>query len=303
MRDWVGGGTDTDVLPTQDSNSEIWDEVQLASAWAVSKHLGKNIKVAVIDSGLDTTHPLFAKRLVSAKEWWDFVGNDSDPQEEGNPEDAGYGHGTGMAGVIVQVAPLVKIMPLRVLQANGQGDEINVLKAIDWAISKHADIINLSLGSYAVSTAVDTMLDVATKKGIVVIASAGNDGQEQSTFPASKALSNTNVLSVASNGFVKESLKATSKFKSNFSNYGPSISVAAPGEHIFTAFPMQQGRAWSGTSVSAAITSGALALRIGQGSIKSRGVAQVMNSGKADAQEQYSCSCSYLDIFNLQSSH
>ncbi|MEZ4606323.1 MAG: S8 family serine peptidase [Deinococcales bacterium] len=87
------------------------------------------MKVAVIDTGVDLSHPMLSGKLAPSTEWWDYVDNDNSPQDVSGGE--GYGHGTVVSTLILQVAPQATILPLRVLASNGLGDLDDVAAAID----------------------------------------------------------------------------------------------------------------------------------------------------------------------------
>lgn len=307
---WAGGVkvwvTGNGILPTREQNTAVWDAVKLQAAWNNSTKLGDGIKVAVIDTGIDLTHPIFQGRLAPSDEWADFVSYDPIPQEDGQPADAAYGHGTGIAGLIAQVAPKAKILPIRVLNSNGQGDELDLVAALGWAIAKKANIINLSLGSKQSSIGIDLMIKAATRMGIVVVASVGNNNKLGSNFPASSAKSNPSVLAVASSKFRKD-LLGTSYSRSWYSNYGSDISVAVPGENLFTSYPGNAGKSWNGTSFSAALMSGAMALRMAEKPLSTTAASMVKSSstgllGTPDlgTQINFLCSCGEIDFGRLQ---
>jgi thermitase len=248
------GGSSVPVLPTQ--NNAAFSQIRLPQAQAISRNFGAGIKIAVIDTGIDLEHPIFAGHLAPADEWKDFVDGDATPQEVGTTADRGYGHGTGVAGIILQVAPKATILPLRVLGQNGAGDLDNVVAAIDWAIEKGAQVINLSLGAAQNQESLMAEVQYAASKKVYVVASAGNDATlEGITFPAATTYWD------GLRGFVFGIASVNSNdILSSFSNYGWDLFGLAPGESIFSAFPGNSTASFTGTSFAAPIFSGALAL-------------------------------------------
>ncbi|WP_036270628.1 S8 family peptidase [Meiothermus rufus] len=241
-------------------NTPPWRQIGLDKAHAIATRMGRGVKVAVIDTGIDLNHPMIRTSLVPPNEWWDFVDNDPLPQEEGVLGEGGFGHGTNVAGIILQVAPAARIMPLRVLGPDGRGDVLALAAAIDWAMRHGAQIINLSLGSDDISPAVETTLQAAAAQGILIVASVGNRGNNHVSYPASLAhledRGGYQRLSVTS---VRVDLE-----KSRFASYGPSVELAALGENIYGPAPDGRIAAWSGTSMAAPMASGALALALGE---------------------------------------
>ncbi len=254
---WAGGNFS--LVP---QNTTKWQKLNLQQAQTLASNLGAGIEVAVIDSGIDLQHPAFSGSLAPASEMWDYVDNDAVPQEEGIlGADAAFGHGTSVAGIILQIAPKAKILPLRVLGPDGSGDVLNVAAAINRAMQAGANIINLSLGSDTNSQAVNDAIDAATLRGIFVISSSGNTNNQNVTFPANQANLDTTLggqfsLSVGS-------VDANDN-KSVFSNFGATLEVSAPGEEVFGPVPGNRLGAWSGTSMSAPMVSASLALALGQ---------------------------------------
>jgi thermitase len=254
---WAGGS----YVPMP-QNTAKWQKMNLQQAQTLAGNLGAGIKVAVIDTGIDLQHPAFEGGFVDASEMWDYVGNDAVPQEEGIlGTDAAFGHGTSVAGIVLQIAPKAKILPLRVLGPDGSGDVLNVAAAINRAMQAGANIINLSLGSDTNSQAVNDAINAATLRGIFVISSSGNTNNQNVTFPANQANLDTTLggqfsLSVGS-------VDANDN-KSAFSTFGASLEVSAPGEAVFGPVPGNKMGAWSGTSMSAPMVSASLALALGQ---------------------------------------
>lgn len=248
---------------------------------------GEGVRVAVLDTGVDTTHPALAGKLLPG---FDFVDNDSDPSESAQAN-FGYGHGTHVAALVALAAPLAKIVPYRVLDSNGEGNAWVLAEAIQKALDPDGDpatddgahVINLSLGTafrsdVLVSIAklfscegqddTDPLLNFADPGynadkqrcagggGAVLIAAAGNDGSSSvKEYPA--AVSAYGMLSVAAS--------AANNSLASFSNSGSWVQIAAPGEGITSAVPIGPNApsgfaTWSGTSMAAPLASGVAAL-------------------------------------------
>ena len=248
---WAGGS----YAPIPQNNG-VWNTVHLQQAQILAPNLGAGVTVAVIDTGLDLSHPAFTGSLTDPTTWKDYVGGDAVPQDEGTLGVGGYGHGTNVAGIILQIAPKAKIMPLRVLGSNGSGDVANVASAISWAGAHGAKVINLSLGSTSDSKTVQDAIKAVTAKGVLVTSSAGNSNLNTLTFPAAVSEQITGLLSVGS--------VTPQDVKSAFSNYSQNLQMVAPGENVYAPAPGNMMAAWSGTSQAAPMAAGALALALGQ---------------------------------------
>ncbi|QIN80460.1 S8 family serine peptidase [Rubrobacter marinus] len=225
---------------------------------------GAGAVVAILDTGVQQGHPDLRDSLVPG---YDFVDDEPNPEEE--PEGTMTGHGTHVAGIVHLAAPDAKIMPLRVLDAEGRGNVFVIAEAVQRAVDPDgnpatddgADVINLSLGS---STQSELLADVTDDlsddddvdalrgvpaEGVVAVASAGNESAESLVYPAAEA----GVLAVASVG--------EDETKSDFSNFGSSwIDVAAPGDDVYSAFPTDRYASWDGTSMAAPFVAGQAAL-------------------------------------------
>jgi subtilisin family serine protease len=241
------------------------------------------VRVAVLDTGIDTAHPAFMGRLIAGH---DFVDNDIDPSEGGSTLDAGFGHGTHVAGLVALSAPEAKIMPIRVLDASGRGNVWVLAEAIMHAVDPDGDpntddgahVINLSVGTTQVTRLLTTAVELATcsddddgeaqddysdpgfdvdrarcnvRHGSVVVSAAGNSGSAtERQYPAAETAEGA--LSVTA---TKQNGKLAS-----FANRGPWINVAAPGNQINSALPGGQWGTWSGTSMATPLVAGVAAL-------------------------------------------
>jgi len=210
---------------------------------------GSGVTVAVIDTGLDSTHPAFAGHLVQG---WDYVGNDANPAEEGTG--GGYGHGTMLAGLVILVAPGAMIMPLRVFDPTGAGDVANVSSAIRYAADHGARVINMSFGMSDISDPLQSAITYAWQRGAILIASAGNANTSAPHYPAAF---DEQVLAVTATD--------PNDVKAGFSSYGSYVDVSAPGVSVYSTYPGGQYAWWDGTSFAAPLASGEAALVLSSG--------------------------------------
>lgn len=212
----------------------------------IQSHSGQfqgSATVAVVDSGVDLDHPYLRGRLLSGV---DFIDGDSSPDDE-------YGHGTHVSATIVDCAGSapVKILPVRCLDGNNMGPISAIAAGIKYAADHGADVINLSLGGEGDNPVMDAAVNYAVGRGALVVIAAGNDNKSTSGFcPAHMTTPGTVVVSAGSMG----------RSKADFSNYGNSVDLMAPGLHIYAA--ALNGEYWdmSGTSMAAPHVSAAAAL-------------------------------------------
>jgi subtilisin family serine protease len=245
----------------------------MTTAW--QQTVGGNVTVAVIDSGIDLDHPDLAANLwtnpgeipgngadddgngyVDDVHGYDFIGRDADP---GDPN----GHGTHVAGIVGArgdnriggsgVAQHVKLMAVRVLDANASGTTDGVAEGLIYAVNNGAKIVNLSLAGPSGSDSLLAAMLYAEVRGVVVVAAAGNESRDLAvapSFPASYIVDNIIGVSATS-----ESLKLA-----DISNYGVGADIAAPGEDILST-ANDGGYEWrTGTSMAAPAVAGTLAL-------------------------------------------
>jgi hypothetical protein len=173
---------------------------------------------------------------------------------ETDPQYAAFGHGTMVMGVIHLVAPTAQLLPLKAFKSDGTATLSNILRAIYYAAQNNANVVNMSFATTTTSTELKNALDYANQLGVICASSAGNDGAQETVYPAAQQ---NDVMGVASVG----STSTTDGTRSTFSNYGNAIVwVAAPGEAIITTYPFSTYAAGWGTSFSAPFVSGAGAL-------------------------------------------
>jgi Subtilase family len=267
------------------ANTGVWQSIGLDSAQARARKLGAGITVAVLDTGLDLSHPAFAGSLSPKSDWKDFVDGDVTPQDEGTLGTGETGHGTEVAGLVLQLAPAATIMPLRVLDTQGSGDVASVAAAIVWATTHGAQVINLSLGSEAPVGAVSQAIAFANSRGVFVAAAAGNTGQMGLDYPAAEFSKGHLNVAVGSH--------SASYLKSDFSRYGAALGLLAPGEGLAGPAPASRVATWSGTSMSTGVVSGALALGLGQRPVNDRDATLTLLRQSAQSVDRLSGNTAY----------
>ena len=217
-------------------------------AWPCSE--GKAIKVAVLDSGIDYTHPDLG---INYRGGESFVDGETDPMDYN-------GHGTHCAGTIaaaftgsgiVGVAPSAYLYAVKVLSRSGSGAWSNLIAGLDHAVNViEARVLSMSLGAPSAPSAVQAMCDMAFEKGALLVAAAGNEAG-----PVGAPASFDSVLAVSA-------IDGTGALAS-FSNRGPEIELCAPGVDVLSASPGGGYRRLSGTSMACPHVAGAAALAWG----------------------------------------
>jgi subtilisin family serine protease len=258
--------------------------------------------VAVIDTGVDVNHPTLKPLLVGG---YDFTRNKGGGDEstdlgqasaavldgEGvyavngstlavvnqasaavldDSATAAFGHGTMVAGVVHLAAPTAKIMPLKAFGPNGQGYTSDMLRAIYYATQKGAKVLQMSFSRPTSSPELKRAIDNAVSKGLIAVASAGNNASSSAVYPAAY----DNVIGVAST--------SNDDLRSSFSNYGTkNVWVAAPGEAVITTYPGESFAAAWGTSFAAPYVSGAAALLVDmQGTVSNSQMSSAVSRAK-----------------------
>jgi subtilisin family serine protease len=203
--------------------------------------------IAILDTGVDASHPDLANAVLAGR---DFVNGDLDPADDN-------GHGTMAAGVaaartsnargIAGTCWQCRILPVKVLDAEGTGTHSQIANGVVWAADQGAHVISMSLGSPAASTVLANAVSYAESKGAVVVAAAGNEGSTTRSYPAAYP----SVIGVAAS--------TSSDGRYPWSNHGSWVSVAAPGCNAATA-PGGGYVEMCGTSASAPMVAGIVAL-------------------------------------------
>lgn len=244
----VAGGTrDADV-----DAPEAWKKVPEVSG----------TRVAIVDSGVAIDHDDISDKVAARANFSDT--------KIAKPEDYDkYGHGTHVAGIVAAthnsigvagVCPDCTILDAKVLNSSGVGSSSAIANGINWAVENGAKVINMSLGQRVSSRTLETAVNNAWNRGVVIVAAAGNAGTQAKIYPGAYP----NVIAVAATD--------NRDVKASFSTYGGWVDLAAPGVNVFSTFPnhpfvlgTQNGRSTgydigSGTSMASPIVAGVAAL-------------------------------------------
>lgn len=228
------------------------------------------VKVAILDTGVDTSHPELAHTLESQADFVNLDGLDTtsfigDTSGYDQVADDEVGHGTHVAGIIAArgdkipkgVAPSCRIIAVRTLATMKDGgalvgagiiDNINV--AIKWAVDAGADVINASLGIRHTGGGLphEEVIAYALSRGVTVVAASGNDGSPEKYYPGAL----TGVIAVGAGDIERE--------VASFSSYGAEVSMIAPGTNIMSTDVNNGYKMASGTSQASPFVAGACAL-------------------------------------------
>jgi serine protease len=215
----------TSSLPNDPLYPQQWNlhSINLEAARAIST--GKNVTVAIVDTGIAKVPDLDDLNFV---EGYDFINDETNASDD-------QGHGTHIAGTIAQttnngygtagIAPDARLMPLKVVTVGGSATAADIAEAIRSAANRDADVINLSLAGTGYSATMQQAIDYAYRKGVVTVAAAGNSNQNAVTYPARY----NHVLSVAATDI--------SGKRAAYSNFGAGVNFAAPGGVVTTEKP------------------------------------------------------------------
>jgi subtilisin family serine protease len=262
--------------------------VRLADSQSAIGMTGAGVTVAIIDTGIDPTHPALQSVIVGGFDFTRNLAGGSELADLSATAAAGltqstatildgqnlfqmnsftvailtqstatildgspssFGHGTMTAGLVHLVAPGAKIMPLKAFAADGSSDLFNILRAIYYAADHGANVISMSFEISQSSPALQNAIQYALSKNVALVAASGNDSQQIMVYPAGY----NSVVGVGST--------SNTDGKSDFTNFGTNATfVAAPGEGVITTYPGGNYAAGWGTSFSTPLVAGEAAL-------------------------------------------
>jgi thermitase len=241
---------DRAIEPTQTPNdpyyANAWHLPKIKASGAWDAAVGDGVTIAIVDSGVDATHPDLAPRLVPG---WNF--------RDGNSDTADLtGHGTKIAGIaaasgnngvgVTGVDWRARIMPIRVTDTTGLAYDSLIAQGLIWAADHGARIANVSYLNVARSLTVQSAAQYMRNKGGVVVIAAGNTGQQQDDLPVDL--------------FTTVGATDSNDARATWSSFGKYVSIAAPGVSIWTTVPGGGYAAISGTSASSAVVAGVYGL-------------------------------------------
>jgi subtilisin family serine protease len=259
------------LVPNDVLYAQQWGPARIGapSAWDVTIGAAA-VTIAILDSGVDQSHPDLAAKLRPGA---NFVS--VDPAPSGGPSTCpsntgvrdDFDHGTHVSGIaaaatnngagVAGIAWRPMILPVKVLDCTGNGSDAQVIAGMDWAVDRGARVINLSFGGPGQSDVLDAAVERAWRAGALVIAAAGNAASDVPYYPAASP----HALAITASD-------RDDRFASSFANRGPWVSLAAPGVGILSTYPTYMGQ-WhvqvgyqfkDGTSMAAPHVSGLAAL-------------------------------------------
>nr|WP_257823120.1 S8 family peptidase [Salipaludibacillus agaradhaerens] len=246
-------------IKTVEENAEA-KAYQQQTPWGITRvqgiaaqsqgYTGNNVKVAVLDSGIDRSHPDLSANVRGGYS----VFGDS-PYNDGN------GHGTHVAGTVgavnnnigvIGVAPQADLYAVKVLNNSGSGSYAGIAQGIEWSINNGMDIINMSLGGSSSSSILEQYCNLAYNRGLLVVAAAGNSGT---------AAGNTNTVGYPAryNSVIAVAATNSNNVRGNFSSTGPTLELSAPGVSVLSTTPGGNYASYNGTSMASPHVAGVAA--------------------------------------------
>lgn len=305
-------------VPNDPKYKQQWSlpKINAPQAWEYGTG-SRDIVVAVIDTGVDWSHPDLAANIwtnpdeiagngqdddgngqIDDIRGWDFLGEDNNPTDETSSQNPGHGtHCSGIVGAvgnnsigITGISQQVAIMPLRFIGPNGQGDLMGAIKAIDYAISERANVISASWGANVATAQAQPLIEAverASDAGITFVAAAANDGANNDTtnmYPANTPAAN--LIAVAASD--------PNDDKPSWSNYGKAkVHLASPGLDIVSTLPKSSYNKLSGTSMATPLVAGLVALMQSQtkGALNGAQLRAILQATGAQVAIETACMC------------
>ncbi|MBF8304774.1 MAG: peptidase and subtilisin kexin sedolisin [Dehalococcoidia bacterium] len=243
------------ATPNDPSFGNQWGmtKIQAPDAWNLTTG-SSSVRIAILDTGIDQNHEDLTPKIVSNRNF-----------TSSRTVDDRYGHGTHVAGIaaastnnskgVAGAGYNTSLMNVKVLGDNGSGNYSWIASGITWAANNGAKVINMSLGGGSSSSSLETAINYAWSKGVVVVAAAGNSNTSSPSYPGYYS----NVIAVAATD--------RNDVKASFSNYGSWVDIAAPGVDIYSTLPNHNNRIGlknygylSGTSMATPFVAGVAAL-------------------------------------------
>ncbi len=249
-KDAAPGAPKPPSIPRASEPNIPWgiSRVNAPKAWAAGK--GAGVKVAVIDTGIDATHPDLAANVAGG---WSAIQPGGSWADDNN-------HGTHVSGTIaavtpstgiVGVAPQARLYGVKVLDAWGSGTFSDVIAGIDWAATNKMQVVNMSLGASTTTESLHEAVKRAAAAGVTIVCAAGNSGGSVG-WPA--AYPETIAVSASDSG----------DRLASFSSRGPEVAFIAPGVDVLSSVPGGGYDSYSGTSMASPHVAGLAALKIGR---------------------------------------
>lgn len=236
------------VAAAEPLEAQQWAAARIRARDAQGLATGRGVTIAIIDSGIDATHPDVSGRVTVQR---DYVGGGS-----------WHPHGTHVSGIaaasingvgVLGVAPAAAIADYRVLDGSGSGYSSVIARAVLDAGTGPGVVINMSLGGPLNEQVMDDAIRVVTGRGVVVVAAAGNEATDRPSYPG------------CTPGVIGVGATTQSDGRAGFSNFGECVDIAAPGVDILSAVPGGDYAVWSGTSMAAPHVAGVAALVLSAG--------------------------------------
>ncbi len=241
-------------------------KIEAEKAWPYAQ--GKGVRVGILDTGIDLNHFDLKGNI---KGGVNILSPNRQPRDDN-------GHGTHIAGTIgavnndygvVGIAPQADLYAIKAFDRNGRANLSDIIRGINWAIDNKIQVLNMSFGFSEQSSIFSDAIRKAYNKGIVLVAASGNDGKNGTLdYPAQF----NEVIAVSAT--TKEDTIA------KYSNTGPNVDLAAPGDKIYSTWPGNSFRELSGTSMATGHVTGAVVLLLGQNrNISNEQVRRILNQG------------------------